>query len=63
MSNKQSVNMRWFLPSEKMPSIGEKIVVQDWSGEEMEIVFSSFPTDINQSNVCKWRYVNENGMR
>lgn len=51
-----SEDPKWFTPFEKMPNIGDKIVVQDWSGEEMEIVFESFPTDINQSNVCKWRY-------
>ena len=52
-----SEDPKWFTPFEKMPNIGDRIVVQDWSGEDMEIVFESFPTDINQSNVCKWRYV------
>lgn len=50
---------KWFSPNEKMPNIGDKIVVQDWSGAEMDIVFDSFPTDVGQSNVCRWRYVNE----
>ena len=50
---------KWFYPQEKMPNIGDHIIVQDWSGEEMDIVFDGFPTDVGQSNVCKWRYVDE----
>lgn len=57
LERKYNKNKTWFAPFEKMPNIGDRIVVQDWSGEDMEIVFESFPTDINQSNVCKWRYV------
>jgi hypothetical protein len=59
--NKHLLNndKKWFSPNEKMPNIGDRIIVQDWSGEEMEVVFDSFPTDVKQSNVCKWRYINE----
>lgn len=54
-----SIYLKWFYPKDKMPSIGDRIVVQDWNGEEMEIVFESAPFDVEESNVCKWRYVDE----
>lgn len=50
---------RWFSPYERMPEIGDHIVVQDLSGEEMEITFFSPPTDVGKSNVWAWRYADE----
>lgn len=49
----------WFDPADKMPEIGDRIIVCDFSGEEMEIVFTSMPTDISASNVMLWRYADE----
>ena len=46
----------WFFPDEKMPDIGDNIVVRSWDGEDMDIMFSSFPTNVKESNVMMWRY-------
>ena len=46
---------KWYYPSEKMPNIGDHIIVSD-GYDEMAIVFTAPPTDVNKSNVIMWRY-------
>lgn len=45
----------WFYPEEKMPELGDKIILSDGI-ETMEIIYMGPPADIHQSNVVKWRY-------
>lgn len=60
--NKKKIEYKeeeWYFPDEKMPEIGARIIVKDWNDEEMEVEFMSLPTDINESNVIMWRYVDD----
>ncbi len=50
---------KWFSPSERMPEIGAHIIMKDWDGTKMESECTSHPTDLRETNVMKWRYVND----
>ena len=48
---------KWYYPSEKMPKIGERILVSD-GDTTIEIIVESLPDEPYKGNVVMWRYVN-----
>ena len=50
--------VEWFSVDEKMPQVGDHIIVSD-GYDEMEIFVSSLPQTPYNGNVIMWRYADE----